>query len=120
MDISNSRSFFAGEASGSGVGGGASAVAAPGDKKDELVDAIADSTTQVSVSRRSFNPGLVNNASSNILICWFFSWSLSHQQILAFLGAVPFTYSDFNLFSFGTEEKQGPHEMPICLNERHR
>ena len=51
------------------MGGGASA-AAPGDKKDELVDAIADSTTQVSVSRRSFNPGLVNNASSdtNLLV----------------------------------------------------
>lgn len=29
-------------------------------KKDELVDAIADSTTQVSVSRRSFNPGSIH------------------------------------------------------------
>lgn len=28
--------------------------------KDELVDAIADSTTQVSVSRRSFNPGSIH------------------------------------------------------------
>ena len=28
--------------------------------KDELVDAIADSTTQVSVSRRSFNPGAIH------------------------------------------------------------
>ena len=30
------------------------------DSKDELVDAIADSTTQVSVSRRSFNPGAIH------------------------------------------------------------
>ena len=29
-------------------------------KKDELVDAIADSTTQVSVSRRCFNPGNIH------------------------------------------------------------
>ena len=29
-------------------------------KEDELVDAIADSTTQVSVSRRSFNPGSIH------------------------------------------------------------
>jgi len=40
-------------ASGGGGGGGA-------EKKDELVDAIADSTTQVSVSRRSFNPGSIH------------------------------------------------------------
>lgn len=31
-----------------------------GSAKDELVDAIADSTTQVSVSRRSFNPGAIH------------------------------------------------------------
>ena len=30
------------------------------EKKDELVDAIADSTTQVSVSRRSFDPGAIH------------------------------------------------------------
>ena len=66
----------AGEASGSGVGGGAS-VAAPGDKKDELVDAIADSTTQVSVSRRSFNPGLVNNASINTNLLVFLMVSVT-------------------------------------------
>jgi hypothetical protein len=40
-------------ASGTGVGGVSSS-------KDELVDAIADSTTQVSVSRRSINPGSIH------------------------------------------------------------
>ncbi len=41
-------------------GGGAGGASGGGAKDEELVDAIADSTTQVSVSRRSFNPGSIH------------------------------------------------------------
>ena len=112
----------AGEASGSGVGGGASA-AAPGDKKDELVDAIADSTTQVSVSRRSFNPGLVNNASvntTNLLVFLMVSVTSTNNGFLRSQGCPSLTLNS-TYFLPELQRNKGPMRCPpIRLDERHR
>jgi len=55
--------------------------------KDELVDAISDSTTQVSVSRRSFNPGSIHvyqwyAQTSNLTKCIWQSAISQHQFYL--------------------------------------
>merc|ERR1719471_2051709 len=56
-------------------------------RKDGLADAIADSTTQVSVSRRSFNPGSIHvyvwyAATSSLTKCIWQSAISQHQFYL--------------------------------------